>query len=75
MKIQKSCHLVEQIGDEFFCDCFEGSKARLCKHAVGLMFKTGVLEIIAGRCQIKTVGAKEEAWQTKEVACMFSEKS
>jgi len=43
--------------------------------SVGLMFKTGVLEIIAGRCHIKTFGAKEEVWQTKEVACMFSEKS
>ena len=23
-----------------FCDCYEGSKARMCKHSVGLMFKT-----------------------------------
>ena len=45
LKIRSSCYLVEQIGSEFFCDCYEGMKARVCKHAVGLMYKTGVLEI------------------------------
>ena len=28
VKIRPSCYLVEQVGTEFYCDCFEGMKAR-----------------------------------------------
>ena len=45
LKMRTSCYIVEQKGSEFFCDCYEGSKGRLCKHSVGLMYKCGVLEV------------------------------
>ena len=70
MKIRNSCHLVEQIGDEFFCDCYVGSKARLYKHAVGLMFKTGVLEITAN-VRSKPLGQKRKHGRPKKLpACL-----
>ena len=45
VKIRKSCHLIEQVTSEFFCDCAMESIACLCKLTVGLMFKTDILEI------------------------------
>ena len=45
LKIRSSCHLVEQVGKDFYCDCHEGMKARLCKRTVGLMYKIGIMEI------------------------------
>ena len=45
MKIRKSCHLIEHVNDEFYCDCAGGSIARKCKHSAGLMFKMKILQI------------------------------
>ena len=43
--VWNSCHLVEQFVQDFFCDCFEGILVRLCKHSVGLIYKTGTIEV------------------------------
>ena len=38
MKIRQSCHLVEKVNNEFFCDCPLGIKGKMCKHTVaGIM--------------------------------------
>jgi len=29
MKVRQSCHLIEQINDEFFCDCLPGSALKI----------------------------------------------
>ena len=43
MMDRKLCWIVEEMEGEFYCDCCMGIKGRLCKHAVGLMYKTGKL--------------------------------
>ena len=37
-KIRSSCHIVEEINNEFFCDCAQGIKGHLCKHTMALTF-------------------------------------
>ena len=45
LKIRSSCWLVERRGGEYYCDCYNGIKGRLCKHAIGIMYKTGDLMV------------------------------
>ena len=33
-----SCHLVEQVDGEFFCDCRLGIKGKLCAHSMGPVY-------------------------------------
>ena len=42
-KIRTSCWIIEEKNGEFFCDCYEGSKGRLCKHSIGMMYFVGRL--------------------------------
>ena len=66
VKIRKSCHLIEQVNSEFYCDCAMGSKARLCKHTVGLMFKTDMLEIDSD-VRSKPLGQKRKRGRPKKL--------
>ena len=43
VKMRQSCWILEEKDGEFFCDCFEGSKGRLCKHSIGMMYFAGYL--------------------------------
>ena len=65
-KIRKSCHLIEQVNDEFYCDCAVGSKARQCKHSVGLMFKTEILQIDSD-VRSKPLGQKRKRGRPKKL--------
>ena len=61
---------MEQVGTEFYCDCFEGMKARVCKHAVGLIFKTSALEI-SSDVRSKPLGQKRKRGRPKKLpACL-----
>ena len=66
IKIRSSCYIIEQKGLEFFCDCFVGSKGHMCKHAVGLMFKLGLLEI-TGDVRSKPLGQKRKRGRPAEL--------
>ena len=59
LKIRSSCYIIEQKGNEFYCDCFIGSKGNLCKHAVGLMYKLGKLEVTSD-VRSKPLGVKRK---------------
>ena len=59
VKVRSSCYIVEQKGSEFYCDCFEGSKGRVCKHTVGLMYKCGLLEVTSD-VRSKPLGQKRK---------------
>ena len=74
MGIRKSCHLVEQIGDDFFCDCHEGIKARMCKHSVGLLYKTEKLEI-SSDVRSKEIGKKRKRGRPKKLPACLSHSS
>ena len=42
-KMRQSCWILEEKDGEFYCDCFEGIKGRLCKHSIGMMYFAGYL--------------------------------
>ena len=43
VKTRTSCWILEEKDGEFFCDCFEGIKGKLCKHSIGMMYFVGKL--------------------------------
>ena len=70
MKTRLACHLVEQKGSEFYCDCHEGIKSRLCKHSVAMMYKMGVIEI-DDHVRSKPIGQKRRRGRPKRLpACL-----
>ena len=71
ISIRNSCHLVEQSDkNEFYCDCHEGIKSRMCKHTVGLMYKTNVLEVTS-EVRSKPLGQKRKRGRPKQLpACL-----
>ena len=66
MKVRQSCHLIEQINDEFFCDCLPGIKGKMCKHAVGMLYKTGIMEITSD-VRSKPLGQKRKRGRPKKI--------
>ena len=71
VSIRNSCHLVEQSDkNEFYCDCHEGIKSRMCKHTVGLMYKTNNLEVTS-EVRSKPLGQKRKRGRPKQLpACL-----
>ena len=45
MTRRSSCWIVEQKGENFYCDCPTGSRGFVCKHFVGLSYKLGLLQV------------------------------
>ena len=79
MITRQSCHIIEQVGKDYFCDCHEGIKGRLCKHSVGLMYKCGTLEITSD-VRSKPLGQKRRPGrpksrtvQSQELSVLFPE--
>ena len=66
MITRQSCHIIEQVGKDYFCDCHEGIKGRLCKHSVGLMYKCGTLEITSD-VRSKPLGQKRRRGRPKKM--------
>ena len=66
MKIRQSCHLIEQVNDEFFCDCPLGIKGKMCKHTVAMLYKTGTLEITSD-VRSKPLGQKRRRGRPKKI--------
>ena len=70
LKARSSCYLVEQAGNDFYCDCYKGMKARYCKHSVGLMYKTELLEV-SSEVRSKPLGQKRKRGRPKKLpACL-----
>ena len=36
--LRNSCHIIECVNTEFYCDCFIGIKGKICKHTMALMY-------------------------------------
>ena len=66
MKIRQSCHLIEQVNEEFFCDCPLGIKGKMCKHICGMLYKTGTLEI-SSDVRSKPLGQKRKRGRPKKI--------
>ena len=37
-KIRNSCHILEEINNDFFCDCARGIAGHLCKHTMAITY-------------------------------------
>ena len=48
MKIKQSCLIVEGRNGDFFCDCMEGIKGKICKHTASMHYwnETGMSALI-----------------------------
>ena len=66
MQIRQSCHLIEQVNNEFFCDCPLGIKGKMCKHTVALLYKTGIMEITSD-VRSKPLGQKRKRGRPKKI--------
>ena len=66
METIRSCHIVEQVGENFYCTCFEGIRGRLCIHSVGLLYKTGIIEV-DNDVRSKPLGAKRKRGRPKKL--------
>ena len=42
-KVRTSCYILEERNGDFYCDCYEGCKGKLCKHSVGMDYFVGNL--------------------------------
>ena len=62
-KIRSSCHIIEQVNEEFYCDCFLG-------HAVQDRVVGGYLG-----CQIQASWCQEKERSPKKAATMSGEES
>ena len=65
-KMRSSCWILEEVEGEFFCDCPIGMKGKLCKHTVGMMFKT---EVLAVTSEVRSVplGEKRKRGRPKKL--------
>ena len=62
------CHLVVHSGQDVFCDCFEGIPEKLCKQSVGLLYKTGTIEVEHNVCSKPLgLGAKRKRGRPKKL--------
>ena len=66
MKIRQNCHLIEQVNDEFFCDCPLSIKGKMCKHTCAMLYKTGTLEITSD-VHSKPLGQKRRRGRPKKI--------
>ena len=44
LRIRSSCWIIEERDGDMFCDCPVGMKGKLCKHSVGILYHSNVLE-------------------------------
>ena len=56
-KMRQSCWVLEERDGDFFCDCPVGMKGKLCKHTVGLLYKTERL-VVTSEVRSKELGNK-----------------
>ena len=64
--IRASCWIVEKKTGQFYCDCYNGIKGRFCKHAIGLMYKTGDLTVTED-VRSKPLGQKRRRGRPKKL--------
>ena len=68
-KILSACFFVEERAGDFYCDCWEGIKGRMCEHTVGMHYrqKTGRLPVTE-EVRSLPIGAKRPRGRPKKLA-------
>ena len=63
-KMRTSCYLLEERNGDFYCDCYEGLKGKLCKHSVGMDYFVGNL-IVEDDVRAVPLGGKRKRGRPK----------
>ena len=63
-KMRTSCYIIEEKEGDFFCDCYEGSKGKLCKHSVGMSYFVGNM-IVEDDVRAVPLGGKRKRGRPK----------
>ena len=72
-KILTACYFLEERDGDFFCDCFEGIKGRMCKHTVGMHYrqKTGKLPVTEDVRSLPISSKRPRGRPKKPAGCML----
>ena len=72
-KILTACYFLEERAGDFFCDCFEGIKGRMCKHTVGMHYrqKTGKLPVTEDVRSLPISSKRPRGRPKKPAGCML----
>jgi hypothetical protein len=75
-KILQSCWLIEEVNGDYFCDCYEGIRGRMCEHTVGMHFRQNTGRITATE-QVRSlpIAAKRKAGRPKKLPASCLTKS
>ena len=65
-KLRQSCWILEERNGDFYCDCPLGMKGKLCRHSVGLLYKTERL-IVTSEVRSKELGKKRKRGRPKKL--------
>ena len=63
--------VVEERDGDFFCDCTEGTKGKLCKHSIGLDYFTGNLTPEADVRAVPLGGKRKRGRPKKNPHCLI----
>ena len=66
MAVRNSCWILEERNGDYFCDCPKGSKGKLCKHTVGLLYSNGHLEATSDVRRVR-LGQKRKPGRPKKL--------
>ena len=61
LELRRSCHIVEQCGREFYCDCRWGIKGKLCKHTMALIYDRDPQFPVNARLRAKKIHKRKRA--------------
>ena len=72
-KILTACYFLEERNGDFWCDCFEGIKGRMCKHTVGMHYrqKTGKLPVTKDVRSLPISSKRPRGRPKKPAGCML----
>ena len=63
-RMRTSCYILEERNGDFYCDCYEGCKGKLCKHSVGMDYFVGNL-IVEDDVRAVPLGGKRKRGRPK----------
>ena len=66
MAVRNSCWILEERNGDYFCDCPKGSKGKICKHTVGLLYRNGHLEATSDVRSVR-LGQKRKPGRPKKL--------
>ena len=69
-KMRTSCYIIEEKEGDFFCDCYEGSKGKLCKHSVGMSYFVGNMIVEDDVRAVPLGGKRKRGRQKRNPHCL-----